>query len=72
MKVENRDNVVYLPVPKQLTPEQRQYWHDEAARYAVQEEDALALLETAQRGRENALRMLGMIAAERGLPDGIA
>lgn len=62
-----RDNVVYLPVPQTLTPEQRVHWHDQAAYWACREEDAERALEYAQRQRENALRMLGMIATEQGL-----
>lgn len=52
--------IIYLPVPNQLTPEQKQYWLDEAAKWGVIEEDAA-------RRREDALRMLGMIGIERGL-----
>jgi len=63
------DNVRYLPVPRQLTPEQRQHWRDQAAYWGVKEEDSMTALEYAQRQRENALRMLGMIETERGLGD---
>jgi hypothetical protein len=62
-------NVIYLPVPR-LDAEQRQHWLDQAAYWGEHEEYAMRALEVAQRGRENALRMLGMIATERGLPDG--
>jgi hypothetical protein len=62
-------NVVYLPIPK-LNEQQREHWQAQAAYWGVTEEHAAKALEVAQRGRENALRMLGMLAAERGLPDG--
>lgn len=58
--------VVYMPIP-QLTSEQRQHWQEQAAYWAVHEEYAERALEVAQRGRENALRMLGMLATEKGL-----
>lgn len=45
--------IIYLPVPKQLTPEQQEYWEDQ--------------LEKAERAVENALRMLGRLGIERGL-----
>lgn len=60
--------VVYLPVPE-LSTEQRQHWHEQAAYWAIKEEDALTALEYAQRQRQAALRMLGMIATT---PDGAA
>lgn len=59
--------VIYLEVPKQMTPEQRDYWHGQASYWAVCEENALKALEVAQRGRETALRMLGMLGTEAGL-----
>ena len=59
--------IIYLPVPEKLTPEQREYWHSQAAYWGVHEENAEKALEVAQRGRENALRMLGMLGVERGL-----
>lgn len=49
------DNVRHLPTPEKLTPEQEQYWWD--------------VLEVAERQREYARRMLGMIAIESGLTD---
>jgi hypothetical protein len=52
--------IIYLPRPKELTPEQRQHWLDEAAKWGVIEEEAA-------RKREDALRMLGMIGIEKGL-----
>lgn len=64
------NNVVYLPTPEHLTGEQRQYWHDQAAYWAVKQEDAEHATEYAARHREDALRMLGMLGVERGLPDG--
>lgn len=48
-----RDNVIYLPVPKELTPEQVQHWEES--------------LEYAERLRENCLRILGRLAVEDGL-----
>lgn len=60
-------NIVYLPTPKTLLPEQRQHWQDTAAYWGCREDDAATALEYAQRQRENALRMLGMLATERGL-----
>lgn len=62
----------YLPEPADLTPEQREYWHGQAAYWGVMEETAMTALEYAQRQREDALRMLGMLGIERGLPDGAA
>lgn len=64
------ENVVYLPTPKDLTPEQCEYWQGQAAYWGVREEDAMTALEYAQRQRESALRMLGMLGVEKGLPDG--
>lgn len=61
--------IVYLPTPKELTTEQRQHWHDQAAYWAIKEEDSLRALEYAQRQRENSLRMLGMLGTELGLSD---
>lgn len=48
-----KDNVILLPPPKELTPEQRAHWED--------------TLEVAERLRENALRMLGRLGTEKGL-----
>lgn len=59
--------VINMPVPEYLTPEQRQHWQDQAAYWGVREEDAHTALEVAQRNREHALRMLGMIGVERGM-----
>jgi hypothetical protein len=61
------DNVTYLPVPDKMTPEQRQHWHEQAAYWAVRQEDLEVALEYAQRQREAALRMLGMLGTEHGL-----
>jgi hypothetical protein len=47
------ENISFLPVPKQLTPEQKEFWENE--------------LEKAERQREDALRMLGRLSIERGL-----
>lgn len=59
--------VIFMPVPDALTPEQREYWHTQAAYWGEHEEYAIRALEVAQRGRENALRMLGMLGVEKGL-----
>lgn len=59
--------IIQFPVPQEMTGEQRQHWHDQAAYWCVVEENAMTALEYAQRQRENALRMLGMIGVERGL-----
>lgn len=59
--------VIYLPKPNRLTPEQRQHWHSVAAEAEFEEEKALLDLQRAQRKREDALRILGMLGAERGL-----
>lgn len=45
--------ILHLPTPKELTPEQRQHWEDQ--------------LEVAERAREYAMRMLGRLGIERGL-----
>lgn len=45
--------IIYLPPPKELTPEQRDHWEQ--------------VLEDAERQRENALRMLGRLGVEKGL-----
>lgn len=47
--------IFYLPAPKELTPEQVEHWE--------------AVLENAERMRENALRMLGKIGTEKGLEE---
>tara|TARA_B100001245_G_C22891839_1_gene429658 strand:- start:2802 stop:2960 length:159 start_codon:yes stop_codon:yes gene_type:complete len=48
-----RDNVIYMPAPKELTPDQREHWEN--------------YLEQCERGMELALRMLGRIGVEKGL-----
>jgi len=45
--------IYYLPVPSELTPEQREHWEDQ--------------LENAERAVEVAKRMLGMLVTEVGL-----
>lgn len=45
-----RDNVIYMPAPRELTPEQRDHWE--------------STLEAAERLRENSLRMLGRLPIE--------
>lgn len=59
--------LIFMPTPSHLNPEQRVHWREQAAYWACREEDAVAALEYAQRQRENALRMLGMIGVEKGL-----
>jgi hypothetical protein len=59
--------IYHLPPPKELTPEQRLHWQERAADWEIQAEDSLRAYEYACRQRESALRMLGMIAVERGL-----
>lgn len=61
--------LIHFPTPKpeSLTPEQRQHWLAEAGYWGEREEIAQADLEQAQRKREDALRILGMIGVERGL-----
>jgi hypothetical protein len=49
------ENVIYMPVPKNLTPEQREHWEHQ--------------LENAERSVEVAKRMLGILAVEKGLSD---
>ena len=61
--------IIYLPIPKTLTPEQRQHWFEQAGYWGEREEDAFRALEYAQRQREAALRMLGMIGVELGLSE---
>jgi hypothetical protein len=64
--------IVYLPTPKELTSDQQEHWHTQAAYWAIRQEDAERAVEYAGRQREDCLRMLGMIGVERGLPDGAA
>lgn len=45
--------VIYMPAPKELSPEQRAYWEQQ--------------LEYAEKAVEVAKRMLGMLAVEKGL-----
>lgn len=61
--------IIYLPTPDKMTPEQRQHWLDQAGYWSEHEEIAQRALEYAQRQRENALRMLGMLGIERGLTE---
>lgn len=49
------DNVIYMPVPKELTPGQTDHWENQ--------------LEAAERAVETALRMLGRLPLERGLSE---
>ena len=62
-----KDNVINFPTPQTMTPDQRQHWLDQAGYWGEVEETAQRALEYAQRQRENALRMLGMLTTERGL-----
>lgn len=52
---EKVDNVIYMPAPEVLTDEQRRHWEQ--------------VYEDADRLRENALRMLGLLGIERGLSE---
>ena len=61
------DNVVFLPRPSTLTSEQQQHWSAEAAYWKAQAEAAAQALEYAERRREGALRILGLLALEEGL-----
>ena len=61
--------VIAFPTPGELTPEQRDYYHKQAAYWGVREDDAYTALEYAQRQRQKALRMLGMLGVEHGLED---
>jgi hypothetical protein len=61
---------VFMPTPKVLSQDQREHWQDQAAYWAVKQEDAERAVEYAGRQRENSLRMLGMLGVERGLDDG--
>lgn len=70
--METTDNVSYLPIPQQMTGEQRQHWQDQAAYWLIKQEDLEVAMDYALRQRENCLRMLGMVGTERGLPDGVA
>ncbi len=47
--------IIYLPTPKELTPEQREHWENQ--------------LEVAERAVETAKRMLGILAVERGIDE---
>lgn len=49
------ENIAYLPTPRELTSEQREYWE--------------IRLEDAERAREYALRMLCRLPIELGLSD---
>lgn len=50
-----KDNVIYLPPPKELSQAQIDHWEQ--------------ALETAERMRENALRILGRLPFEAGLQE---
>lgn len=52
--------VIYLPTPKKLTPEQTAHWEAEATKWGDIEENAYKM-------REEALRMLGKLGFENGL-----
>jgi hypothetical protein len=62
--------IIKFPVPQELTGEQRQYWQDQAAYWLITQENAELAVEYAGRQREFALRRLGMLGVEHGLPDG--
>lgn len=61
--------IIYLPVPSNLTPDQKQHWLDQAGYWGEHEENAHRALEYAQRQREAALRMLGMLGVELGIKE---
>ena len=61
--------IIFMPRPKTLTPEQREAWHQEAAYWEEIGRRALLDYEMAQRRREDALRMLGMLGVEKGLEE---
>lgn len=65
------DNVIQFPAPdpEKLTPEQKHYWLGEAAMHEMMKEEYLAMAERHDREREYALRMVGMLAVERGLTE---
>lgn len=62
--------VIKMPTPENLTPEQREYWHGQAAYWCIKEEDALTALNYAHGQRSEALRMLGMIGTDNTLNEG--
>lgn len=47
--------LIYMPSPKELTPQQREHWEEQ--------------LEIAERAVETAKRMLGLLAVEKGLSE---
>ena len=51
-----------MPTPKELTPDQKQHWLDQAGYWGEVEEMAARQLEVAQRNTQDALRMLGTLA----------
>lgn len=63
------ENVHYIQPPKVMTPEQRTYWHSQAAYWAITQENAERAVEYAGRQRESALRMLGLLGVEKGLSE---
>lgn len=62
-----RDNVIYLPPPEHPTPEQRAHWHEQAAYWSEVQESSQRQVEYAGRQREEYLRLLGMLAVEKGI-----
>lgn len=59
--------IIPFPQPNELTPEQRDYFHQQAAYYDEVEQVAQRTVEYAQKQREHALRMLGMLAMRPNL-----
>lgn len=50
-----KDNIIYMPAPKELTDSQVEHWE--------------GYLEQCERGTEVALRMLGRLGIENGLKE---
>lgn len=60
--------IIYFP-QQELNPEQKEYFHAQAAYWAEVQEMATKQLEYATSQREYALRMLGMLAIDGGYPE---
>lgn len=67
------DNVIDFPTPQQrgekLSDQQKQYWLGEIALHEMMKDEFLRLAEEQDRLRQYGLRMLGMLAPERGLTE---
>jgi hypothetical protein len=53
--------IIRMPIPE-LTPEQRDYWHEQAAYWGVRQEISNNSLDYANKMRHEALVMLGMVS----------